>query len=164
MEFKSVKQFHERINMIFNISIALPLLPMGFIFLELNHNEWMPSMQGNMLIMGLCLVSALLVVLFAYTHYRGNLELVREKNGLSEQFSALFGEYRKLYLLSLLAGTLLGVGYYLTGSEYIIGTYVVLLFALSLFRPYYERYNRDLHLTGDIAKEVRRMTLSFGDR
>ncbi len=163
MGFKNIRTFHEKVNNIFHLTLALPLLPMGYIFLESNHNGWQPPMAQHQLVIIFSILSALLVAGFIYAHFRGNLEKVREEDGLTSQFSALFKEYRKLYLGSLVASLLLALGYYLTGSDYVIGTYVVLLFALSLIRPYKDHYIRDLQLTKDVAMEVRKMTLQLDE-
>jgi len=161
MEFTNVRNFHERINLWFHSSLALPLLPIGFIFLEANHNNWKPSYPGNSLILIISLVAAVLIAVYAYQRYRNSLQRVRDQDRLADQFAGLFREYRKLYLASMLSSLLLAAGYYFTASPYLIGTYVILLFSLSLLRPYYERYNRDLQLDDQTAKAVRKMSLSF---
>ena len=161
MAFKNIRNFHERVNTIFHLALAVPLLPMGYIYLEMNHNDWHPSMQNSTMVYASSLISALLVAAFVFTHYRGNLERVRELPTLEEKFNALFREYRKFYLGILLANLLLAMGYYLTGWNVLIGCYVFLLFGLSLWRPYYERYCRDLQLDDETAKKVRKLSLSF---
>ncbi|MCA6075230.1 hypothetical protein [Fulvivirga sedimenti] len=161
MGFKNIRNFHEKVNNIFHLTLALPLLPMGYIFLESNHDDFEPPLGENQLLVIASIISALLVTAFAYTHYQGNLEKVREEDGLAAQFRALYSQYQKLYLGNLAASLLLVVGYYLTGSDYVIGTYVLHLFTLSLIRPYYDRYSRDLKLSKEDALAVRKMTLAF---
>ncbi len=161
MDFKDIRNFHERINLLFHFSLALPLVPIGFIFLESNHNNWVPPMPGNLPVLILSMALALIIFISAYLSYRRNLPVVREMPVQKDRFNALFREYRKLYLANLAASTALAVGYYLTTSPYLVGAYLVLLFSLSLLRPYYERYSRDLMLDDETAKAVRRMDLVF---
>ena len=161
MDLKNVRNFHDRINKVFHFSLALPLVPVGFIFLEYKHNNWVPPFADHTILYIVCLVSAIVVAIFVFTNYRNSLVSVRDEPTLKGKFARLYAEYKKLYLGSLVASVLLAFGYYLTGSVYLIGTYLVFLFALSLLRPYYERYNRDLKLDGETAKSVRKMSLSF---
>jgi hypothetical protein len=161
MNLRDIRDFHERINKVFHFSLALPIVPVGFIFLEYKHNNWIPPFAENTVINIVCLVSGILVATFVYIQYRNNLVHARDEPTLSGKFNQLYTIYRRFYLGSLLASVLLALGYYLTGSVYLIGGYLILLFALSLLRPYYERYNRDLYLDGETAKAVRRMSLSF---
>lgn len=147
--------------MVFHLSLAVPILPMGFLYLESKHNDWSPVMQHDTRVYISCFIAAIILLAYAYSTYRKNVMIVQERSSVKDRFTDILPVYQKLYLGNLLAALLLCVGYYLTGAGLLIGTYLIQLFALSFLRPYADRYIRDLKLSKEEAKLVRKKTLIF---
>lgn len=158
---KNIREFHDRINKVFHISLALPLLPMGFLYLESQHDGWEGQLQSNQLVIYACFAAAVLLLAFVMTNFKNNVLQIRELDSTKEKFERLFPVYRQLYLGGLGVALTLTIGYYFTGAGLLIGAYVFQLFGLSIMRPYPDRYVRDLHLPKKEAKLVRSKELQF---
>lgn len=158
---KDVREYHDKLNSFFHLTLALPLVPMGFLYLEISHRGWTPMFDHDPWVTYSCLASAVLTLIWNYTNYRKHVLAVRNVEGTTEKFLTMFPVYRNLYLVNLAVALILTIGYYFTGSGPLIGSYVLQLFFLSFLRPYADRYINDLQLTADEAKRVRKRELSF---
>ncbi len=150
--FRTPEEFHNKLSLIFNTSIALPLLPFVWLFLEIKNREFKGVIDGGILTTlisyGIPLISGLIVL-------RGFklVEIQRKKatqlEGLSDKLSLYYEGLSKWYMLVGVASALMAFGLWLTTSGVIIIAYVILLFTMSLYRPTPRRYIKDLGLTSE---------------
>ena len=145
----------------FHLTLAAPLVLMGYFYLEAKHEDWEAQMQGNDFVILSCFAASVLLMAFVFLTYRKSVMQVRERDNTNDKFQEIFPVYRNFYIGSLAVALLLSAGYYFTGAPLLIGTYLVELFGLSLMRPAPGRYIRDLQLSKAEARLVRKKELTF---
>ena len=135
MKFSSSQAFIDKLNKLFNALIAIPLLLVGFGYLEISTGSWTALMDSdNALIIGL--VTGL-AVLISYLSIR----FKKESRGLTvfDDIQAKMDGYYRLasfyywsvFALSLMATALL----YLFAHVAFAVVYGFMLFWMSIFRP-----------------------------
>ena len=149
---KSAEAFHQRISLLFHVTIALPLAGFVYIFLEMKHNDLAPMINTGWLLhvinFGIVLV-AIGITAYVYTNYRRKMETIKTLTGLRTKLANYLAlNSRSYFILGVLAGFIVA-GLFLTTSPILIVAYVSLLFLLSLNRPTPRKYVSDLDLKGE---------------
>ncbi|MEQ8928092.1 MAG: hypothetical protein RLO81_19905 [Fulvivirga sp.] len=149
VNFKSPEEFHTKLGMFFSLTIALPLLPFVWLYLEIKHNEFSGFLQGGLysLLLGyVCPILAGLLVIRGFGIYKSGNEISKEASGLKEKLVSYYTSVSTFYVYVAVASILLASGLYLSAKGVLIVSYVILLFVMSFFRPTPKRYCKDLDL------------------
>lgn len=135
MKFNSPDEFIEKLNNWFNGLIALPLVAVGYGYLEI----FTGGLQGiteidtyiNLFIIGILLAYAVVVT----RTYKIKIKDINGDGTLFSKLETYFiiskSFYIKIFSISLI--TVLGL--YISGSIAYAGSYAFLLFLLSIYRP-----------------------------
>ncbi len=151
-DFNSPQEFHSKLGLVFNATMALPLLPFVFLFLEIKNNAYTgfiePGLPMLAISYGIPILSGLLVVK-GFKLVESTRRCAAENEDLKEKLSVYYPGLSKLYILVGAACGIMSIGLWLTSSGVIIVAYVILLFTMSFYRPTPRRYVKDLHLKDD---------------
>ena len=155
VNFNTPEEFDRKLGMVFNASIAFPLLLFVWLYLEIKENEfsgiWSDSNKGQILGYSLSFVSGL-VILKGFQYFKAS-KAVNDVESLKLKLASYYSGALKLYIVVAISSFILVVGLYLTTAGVIIVSYVILLFVMSYFRPRPKRYVDDLKLVGE-DKEI----------
>lgn len=141
-----MRDYLERLNLIYYGLIALPLVLFPVVYLPIKDSISTGIDKGSLLLY-LAALLLFLVIYFARRLFRRNLSVIQIEWQLSKKLMA----YRKASVIFYLFGLiscLVSVGLLMfTNHQLFVATYPVLLLILSFYRPTLERLKRDLPLT-----------------
>jgi len=156
MKFNSVNEYLEKLNNIFHLLVALPLLGFVAIYLQMHAGEFDPMVQASSLATALRYSFPFLVILtggLAFISYRRNLITSKNQHTLREKlihyFRASLVKFAFLGAASVVAVT----GLFLTTENLYVVLYIIVLMLLSINRPTVFRIARDLGLR-DSEKDI----------
>ncbi|QSE97191.1 hypothetical protein [Fulvivirga lutea] len=152
VNFKSPEEFHTKLGLFFSTTIALPLLPFVWLYLEIKHSEFSGWLEAGMLthVMGyLVPVISGLLVIKGHQIFKSKKNIATSENKLIDKLGVYYNGITTYYLFVSLAALLLAGGLYLSAKGILIVSYVILLFLMSFFRPTPKRYCKDLSLEGE---------------
>jgi hypothetical protein len=135
MEFTDSSDFINKLNNIFNGLIAVPLLIVGFGYLEIDGGSWQGLLtQNNSIIIGMVVALGILVTFISLKFKKESRKLV-VFDDVKVQMTAYYGlakfYYFSVFALSLMAAALLFIFAHLAFAV----VYAFMLFWLSVFRP-----------------------------
>ncbi|MEQ9422843.1 MAG: hypothetical protein RJQ09_00390 [Cyclobacteriaceae bacterium] len=136
--FKNGEDFYHRLNLIFNLLIALPLVPFGIMYLatlrnalpEILSDVWLISLV-NITITGL----AAYCCWIGFAGFKSSRLQVPVAKPLRAKMIWLHKALMRMYLMFEAASILVALGLYLTQSKIHVISYVVILVIMSLKRP-----------------------------
>lgn len=135
MNFNSPESFIEKLNSWFNGLIAMPLLAVGYGYLEI----FTGGLQG-LFNMDIYVTSAIILILGIFAivvtrNYKKGIKDIPVEDDILSRLTAYYivskSYYIKIFIISLIAV----LGLYLSGSIAYAGFYAFLLFLLSIYRP-----------------------------
>jgi divalent metal cation (Fe/Co/Zn/Cd) transporter len=135
MKFSNSKVFIDKLNNLFNGLIALPLLLVGFGYLEISSGSWTAVIEpNNALIIGMVTALVILVVYLSLRFKRETRKLV-EFEALQTKMAGYYGlasfYYWAVFALSAITTALLFLYAHLAFAV----VYAFILFWMSIFRP-----------------------------
>ncbi|PIB35978.1 hypothetical protein BFP72_11510 [Reichenbachiella sp. 5M10] len=138
IQFKNGEEYYNKIYTVFNLSVAITLLPFGYLVLEKHSGrlESLPisSWQLWVITLPLLLIIALLIRWSQHT-FKAEKEAARQVEGLRPKLLAFYNCLFKRFAVFTGISGLSTVMLYLTGSGFFIMAYVGAMIFLSLSRP-----------------------------
>ena len=142
----TIKQYLERLNLIYYGLIALPLVLFPVVYLPMKEGISTGLDEGGFLFY-LAATLLFLVIYFARRLFRRSLKVI----AIDWQFADKLQAYRRASIIFYIFGLvscLISVGLLMfTKHQLFVATYPVLLLILSFYRPTVERLKRDLPFT-----------------
>lgn len=151
--FTTPEDFHTKIGMIFNASIALPLLPFVWLILEINNNDYRPMIQAGMVNEIISYASALvsgLIVLKGFNLYKAAKVKSESEEKLKSKLEVYSMGVQIFYILVGVSCLIMATSLFFTASGVLIVSYVILLFGMSFYFPKPKQYVKDLKLEGEM--------------
>lgn len=135
MNFSSPEIFLEKLNNWFNGLIALPLLAIGYGYLEIFSG----GLTG-LFVMDSYIIVAIITLLLGYAvfitrSYKKVISSISANDPLALRIETYFIVSKIFYVKIFVVSMIAVVGLYITGSVAYAGFYAFLLFLLSIFRP-----------------------------
>ena len=153
MNFNSPESFLEKLNNWFNGFIALPLLAVGYGYLEIFSGGLVGlypiDIYVTLAIIALLLISA---VYITYT-YKLLIRGIGSDDPLALRIATYFDVSKLFFLRIFIIAMLAVIGLYITGSIAYAGFYAFLLFLLSIYRPSLLTVANKLGLKGEERSE-----------
>ncbi len=135
MNFNSPESFLEKLNNWFNGLIALPLLAVGFGYLELFSGGIKGLIKINIYIT-VVVITVLIIYAVAVTwHYKKQIKKIASDDALLVRLESYFILSKQFYIKIFAVSMVAVLGLYVTGSVAYAGFYAFLLFLLSIYRP-----------------------------
>jgi len=157
--FTTGEDFFHRLNFLFNLMVAIPLLPFAILYL-FNLKNKIPDMGlAESVKMVLTIVIALassLITLKAIKGYRNHKNQTDSTASLREKLIRLHQGLMNKFLLLEGASILTTMGLWLTHHKIHIVVFVVILVVFSLKRPTVRMLVEDLKLPGNEADVLRK--------
>jgi hypothetical protein len=154
-KFYSVKPFLDKINLIFNSILALPLVAFGWLYLEAKAERFEAfanSSTANIINFIFPFVVLSVIGVSGYLFKRKVSQISKEKN-----LEAKLDEYLRIALMKyaglVLALVISVIGYYLTLSNTMVVMFVIVLVFFSINKPSALRIANNLNLK-DEDKDV----------
>ena len=135
MSFNSPESFLEKLNKWFNGLIALPLLAVGYGYLELYSG----GIKG-LIEIDIYITAAIITVLIVYAiivtrNYKKEIKLISKDVTLLAKLESYFVLSKQFYIKIFVISMVAVLGLYVAGSIAYAGFYAFLLFLLSIYRP-----------------------------
>ncbi|MDH5366024.1 MAG: hypothetical protein OEW67_03500 [Cyclobacteriaceae bacterium] len=149
-DFFSVKQFFDKINLIFHSILALPLLVFGWLFLEAKNGRFSAVETAGMNIINFILPFLILIIIgFSFLVFKKELKKINNELPLSKKLES----YLKCALMKFagleFALVLSVLGYYLTFTNTFVAMFMIILVFFSLSKPTPYRIVNNLQLKGE---------------
>jgi len=152
LNYKNGEEYYYKIFQIFNLSVAVTLLPFGYLVLEKHSGNLNSIPMSSWLhwVIVLPTIGAIswFIVQVRKKHATGK-EASQKMESLREKLSSYYFVLRKTFIAFGLACTLTVLLLWLTGSGIYIIIYVVIMILLSLSRPTLNLIIEDLKLGAD---------------
>lgn len=153
MNFNSPEAFIEKLNNWFNGLIALPLLAVGYGYLEIYTGGLQGVIDIDIYFTAFIICALLIYGVVVTRNYKNQIKNIKVDDTLLSKLQIYFtvskSFYTKIFIVSLL--TVLGL--YITGSTAYAGFYAFLLFLLSIYRPSLLSVATKLGMKGEERKE-----------
>lgn len=150
VDFKNFEEYQSKLGLVFHGTLAVPLLPFAFIFLEIKNRGYQgliePGMMANVINYAVALVSGLLVAQ-GFTMLKRKVAEAEEMKTLKEKLQLYYSAAVPLYILVGFACLLLAMALWVTTGGVIVVAFVIVLFVMSLNRPTPARYTKILKLS-----------------
>jgi len=147
----SVKPFYDKLNLVFNAILALPLLAFVWLYLESNAGRLLPILD-NSAAETLNFIIPIIVfgVIFASFYlFRIRISKIDRSIDLEPKLNAYFVVCVVMYAMLESALVISLIGYYLTLANVFIGMFVIVLVFFSLHKPTPYRIVKNLQLEGE---------------
>jgi amino acid transporter len=158
MEYKNSREFLEKLGLIFYATVSVPLFLFVITYLRLQSRagfqplildeNWVFLMQVVIILL------ALAAIFFAFFKFRNEIRktflLPSLRIRLELYYKASIGQY--IYLA--IAGMLVLAGIYLTGNNFFVIMYMIILIIISLSRPTAFKINRHLKLNKEEREKI----------
>lgn len=149
MKFSSPELFLEKLNNWFNGLIALPLLAIGYGYLEIFSGGLI-----GLFVMDIYITIAIITLLLVYAilitrAYKKNISDISTDDPLAMRIETYFMVSKFFYMKIFVVSMIAVVGLYITGSVTYAGFYAFLLFLLSIYRPSLLTIANKLRLKGE---------------
>lgn len=135
MNFNSPEAFIEKLNNWFNGLIALPLLAVGYGYLEIYTGGLQGIMEIDIYATAF-IISVLLIYSVVITRtFKSQIKDITVDDTLLSKLQTYFAISKSFYIKIFLISLFAVLGLYITGSISYAGFYAFLLFLLSIYRP-----------------------------
>jgi len=135
MDFNSPESFLEKLNNWFNGLIAIPLLAIGYGYLEIFSGGINGFIVVN-IYLSIVIISMLVIYSIITTrNYKKSIGLIPKEGAMLERLSIYFTASKQFYIKIFIVSLIAVLGLYITGSITYAGFYAFLLFLLSIYRP-----------------------------
>ena len=152
MRFHDLKDYLYKLNNLFHVLVALPLLAFVYLYLENQVGRVQPLISNTDAILVLHYILPLIIIVesgIAFIITKKSLSVFPNNDLLMKKLNDYFRISLIKYAILEGATIVSVVGYYLTLSKVYMGFYVVLLMIFSINRPTVYRISRDLKLEGE---------------
>ncbi len=152
MHFRDLKDYLFKLNNLFHVLVAIPLLGFVYLYLESQVGRIQPLINNPDTVLILHYILPFIIMVesgVAFVVTRNSLSVFPNDDKLIEKLSVYFRISLIKYAILEGAAIVSVVGYYLTLSKVYVVFYVVLLMIFSLNRPTVYRISRDLKLAGE---------------
>ncbi|MTI32004.1 hypothetical protein [Xanthovirga aplysinae] len=146
---EALKSFFQKLNLVYSLLMAIPLVLFGWRYLELQKDDLLTNTIGTpdqqiWVIIALCL--SLLIVLYAYFHFRKKTKKARNLPSFKSKLAAYQSSAKKMYTY-LFFGSLLATGMlHFTHEQASAALFALTLFLFSVNRPSAEHVAKSLRL------------------
>lgn len=147
--YKNGEEYYNKVYLLFNLFIAVSLVPFGYLLLLRQAGELFPLVVEPWYyptVISLLLASGLMMFQ-ANKSFSDFLSLDFVKKGLRTKLNIYKSQSVKKYLSYLLASLICVCGLYLTASAFFIVGYILSIILLSLKRPTLNTIIEDLKLS-----------------
>ncbi|MEN8247469.1 MAG: hypothetical protein ABFS32_00930 [Bacteroidota bacterium] len=135
MKFPNSQIFINKLNNLFNILLAIPLLLVGYGYLEISDGSWTALMEPtNAIVIGMSIVPAILVMYLSLKFKSESRKLTifdELEKKMDSYYSLATFYYWSVFALSMMSAILL----YLFAHMAFAIVYAFILFWVSVFRP-----------------------------
>jgi len=152
MRFRDLKDYLHKINNLFHVLVAIPLLGFVYLYLESQVGRIQPLINNPDTVLILHYILPLIIMVdsgIAFLVTKKSLTVFPNDDKLMEKLSVYYRISLVKYVILEGAAIVSVIGYYLTLSKVYVGFYVVLLMIFSINRPTVYRISRDLKLEGE---------------
>lgn len=150
--FENGEEYFHKLYIRFNGSIAVTLLPMGWLLLQLQAGRLLPisdNLTISWLLTGLILSVSVYIFFFAKKSFEDSCQAIAANESLRTKLNLYFSTSNRKFLIFLFAKLLTAIGFFLTASKLFIVGYIIGLILLSLKRPSLSSFLEDLKLSED---------------
>lgn len=157
-KFKTGVDYYHRLNLVFNLMIAVPLLPFSVIYLGSLKGMVIAleiSSQLNLIIdvISTCFIMGLSY--YAFHRYKIERAAIYREKGLRTKMTLFYSCLVRTYLYLVIGGCISVSAFSMTYSKIHIVTFVALLVLFSLKRPSLKLIVEELQLVGEDSKVLR---------
>lgn len=135
MSFNSAEIFIEKLNYWFNGLIALPLLAVGYGYLEIYSGGITGLIEAHIYITSAIITLLLIYAVFVTLGYKKLIKMISREDSLLTRLETYFVLSKQFYAKIFVISMVTVVGLYVSGSIFYAGFYAFLLFLLSIYRP-----------------------------
>ena len=135
MDFNSPESFIEKLNNWFNGLIALPLLAVGYGYLEIFSGGITGFIEVNIYIHVVIISMLIIYSVITTRNYKKSIGLIPKEISMLDKLSSYFTASKQFYIKIFIVAMIAVIGLYITGSIAYAGFYAFLLFLLSIYRP-----------------------------
>lgn len=158
-KFQTGEDYYHRLNFIFNLLIAIPLVPFGFLYLAQVKNRLslitLESSVEHAISIAVLLTTAF-ITFKAISQYNSKKRTLWSEDGLRKKM-ILFHQILILkYMLFSITGAILTLGFLLTLHKIHVVAFIVILVLLSLRRPTLRLIVEELNLPPEEAEILRK--------
>ena len=157
-KFKNGADYYHKLNFVFNLLIAIPLVPFAFVYLGSIKKEIVPLLSGDhwMLIFDLPVISIVVIVGYLnFRRYRQQVSQIESTRSLRNKMINLHDILVSTYTRFTLAGILTTTAFFLTLSGVHIVVFVIILVLFSLRRPTLKLIVEELALNEEESEILR---------
>ncbi|MAE86847.1 MAG: hypothetical protein CMB80_29195 [Flammeovirgaceae bacterium] len=148
-QYNRWERFYNQVNLWFNGTVALSIIPFGLAFLDTQSEFPGPPLVvesvTNILQVTFTLIAAFLVWL-GLTRSKKQLAQIDDKE-IAEKLQSYLSIKVKSFLILELAAVLGVIGLYLTKNQLFTGLYLAVMFVFSLTRPTFEKIAGDIRVS-----------------
>ena len=148
-QYNRWERFYNRLNLWFNGTVALSIIPFGIAFLDTQDEFPSPPIVDKSTTLGLQIVLSLIVAVIIWfgLHYsKKKLKAIPDGEIETKLQSYLTIKMRSFFILEI-GAVLSVVGLYLTKDHLFTGLYLVVMFVFSLTRPTFEKISSDIRVS-----------------
>lgn len=148
-QYSRWEKFYNRLNLWFNGTVAVSIIPFGFVFLDTQGEFPSPALVDESatqaLQIGIALLTAVLIWL-GLNYSKKQLALIDDEAIADKLQSYLSIKIKSFFILEI-GAVLAVVGLYLTKDHLFTGLYLVVMFVFSLARPTFEKIAADIRVS-----------------
>ncbi len=135
MNFNSPETFIEKLNNWFNGLIALPLLAVGFGYLELFSGGITGLIEIDIYITAAIITVLIIYAVVVTRDFKKQIKMISKDESLLAKLENYFVLSKQFYIKIFVISMVAVIGLYVVGSISYAGFYAFLLFLLSIYRP-----------------------------
>jgi len=144
--FKTWKDYHHRLNLIFHAIVAVTMLPFVWLFLEIDTDR-RTGMLIDPVLIGLFIAVCASLATTSFIYKKRQLTEAVHQPSLRQKLVAYQRILVVYYMLLEGAAIFATLAFYLTANYLFVVVYIFILFVFSLGRPHLERTCRELYLS-----------------
>lgn len=152
IQYKNGEEYYNKIYVFFNATVAITILPLGYLLLQKQSNQLLPVVTSywvSWLLTGSLILAIGAGLFWAIRQYRLGLKAVKEQSSLRAILNSYYAVSTRKFLFLMLISGIAVAGYYVTVNALFIIAYVVTMIFLSLKRPTLNLLIEELNLSDD---------------
>ncbi len=161
-KFRTGVDYYHRLNFIFNLLIAIPLLPFALLYLG-NMKSRVPVLdipvQWIFVIDTVTVTTTVILSYYAIRGYRESRILILVLDDLRQKMISFHESLVRTYLMLLCAASITVLGYFLTLHTIHVVIFIALLVIFSLKRPSLKMIVEELKLVGEESDILRNRSI-----